>query len=297
MVQAKLRHQSQFHRAQIVRAQRYIRRNLNQPLTLNGIAREAGSSPYHFARLFLAYNGETPFDFLRRIRMATALRMLEQDPACAVTEIALAVGYETPSAFNKAFKKILCISPRDFRKLGKDSRYGVIYRLIQQRVRKEITMNLTKGFEIITRSITHYIFLERRGPFAEVAPSTWDQMFPLLANQVAQKDIVEFLGLSGIDRSTMGEEGMIYQAGVAVANPPTSPLQGLQYRKVESGKYARFLLVGPYAHIAPAFDEVFKTLAEKNVELREEFCVENYLNDPRVTPEDQLKTELLIPAA
>ena len=158
-------------------------------------------------------------------------------------------------------------------------------------------MNLTKGFEIVTRPTTHYIFLERRGPFAEVAPSTWDQMLPLLANQIAQKDIVEFLGLSGIDRSTMGEEGMIYQAGVAVGNPPTSPLKGLQYRKVESGKYARFLLVGPYAHIAPAFDEVFKTLAEKNVELREEFCVENYLNDPKVTPEDQLKTELLIPAA
>lgn len=297
MVQRKLRHQSQFHRAQIVRAQRYIRLNLNQPLALNGIAREAGSSPYHFARLFLAYTGETPFDFLRRIRMATALRMLEEDPECAVTEIALAVGYETPSAFNKAFKKILCISPRDFRKLGKDSQYGVIYRLIQQRVRKEITMNLTKGFEVVTRPTTHYIFLERRGPFAEVAPSTWDQMFPLLANQIAQKDIVEFLGLSGIDRSTMGEEGMIYQAGVAVGNPPTSPLKGLQYRKVESGKYARFLLVGPYAHIAPAFDEVFKTLAEKNVELREEFCVENYLNDPKVTPEDQLKTELLIPTA
>jgi hypothetical protein len=33
------------------------------------------------------------------------------------------------------------------------------------------------------------------------------------------------------------------------------------------------------------------------VELREEFLVENYLNDPKVTPEDQLKTQLLIPAS
>src|SRR5215469_17244555 len=113
MVQRKLRHQSQFHRSQIGRAQRYIRHNLYEPLTLYEIAREAGSSSYHFARLFLAYTGETPFDFLRRIRMTQALRMLHEDAECAVTEIALGVGYETPSAFNKVFKKLLQMSPRD----------------------------------------------------------------------------------------------------------------------------------------------------------------------------------------
>jgi AraC family transcriptional regulator len=296
MVRRKLRHQSQFHRSQIGRAQRYIRLNLGEPLSLHQIAREARSSSYHFARLFLAYAGETPFDFLRRIRMTAALRMLQEDPDGAVTEIALSVGYETPSAFNKVFKKILRMSPRDFRKLGKEQQYEVIYRLSKQRVRKEITMNLTKSFEIVTRPTTHYVFLEKRGPFAEVAPPTWEEMFPLMSSQIPQQEIKEFLGLSGLDRRKMGEDAMIYQAGVAVAHPPKSGINVLQYRKIESGKYARFLLTGPYAHIAPAFDEVFKTLAEKKVALREEYCIENYLNDPKVTPEDQLKTEILIPA-
>jgi AraC family transcriptional regulator len=296
-VPAKLRHQTQFHRSQIGRAQRYMRRNLYEPLTLDRIAREAGSSSYHFARLFLAYTGETLFDFLRRIRITTALRMLHQDPECAVTEIALGVGYETPSAFNKVFKKLLEMSPRDFRNLGKDLQYEVIYRLSKQRTRKEITMNLTKHFEIVTRPTTHYVFLEKHGPFAEVAPPAWDQMHPLVATQVPQDEIVEFLGLSGIDRRKMGEDSMIYQAGVAVSRPPKAQMKGLEYRKIEGGKYARFLLVGPYAHIAPAFDQVFKTLAENQVQLREEYCIENYLNDPKLTPEDQLKTEILVPAA
>ena len=274
-----------------------MRRNLYEPLTLDRIAREAGSSSYHFARLFLAYTGETLFDFLRRIRITTALRMLHQDPECAVTEIALGVGYETPSAFNKVFKKLLEMSPRDFRNLGKDLQYEVIYRLSKQRTRKEITMNLTKDFEIVTRPTTHYVFLEKHGPFAEVAPPAWDEMHALVATQVPQDEIVEFLGLSGIDRRKMGEDSMIYQAGVAVSRPPKAQMKGLEYRKIEGGKYARFLLVGPYAHIAPAFDQVFKTLAENQVQLREEYCIENYLNDPKVTPEDQLKTEILVPAA
>jgi AraC family transcriptional regulator len=297
MVKPKVRHQSQFHRSQIGRAQRFIRLNLDEPLTLHRIAREAGASSYHFIRLFLAYTGETPFDFLRRIRMATALRMLQEDPQGPVTEIALSVGYETPSAFNKVFKKTLHLSPREFRNLGKEKQYDTIYLLSKPKVQKEIKMNLTSNPEIVTRPATHYVFLQRQGPFSEVAPPAWDAMFPILRSQIEEKDIVEFLGLSGIDRAKLGEDAMIYQAGVALKHAPTSPLKGLQYRKIESGVYARFLLIGPYSQIWSAFDQVFKTMAEKKISLREEFCIENYLNDPKETPEDQLQTEILIPAA
>ena len=88
---------------------------------------------------------------------------------------------------------------------------------------------------------------------------------------------------------------MIYQAGVALASEPGKLPDGMRHRAIKSGKYARFLLTGPYSHIWMAFDRIFKTLADKKVELRPEFCIESYLNDPRVTPEDQLKTDLLVP--
>lgn len=297
MAKRKLQHQSLFHRSQIGRAKRYIRLHLDEPLTLLNIAREAGSSSYHFARLFLAYTGETPFDFLRRIRLSTALRLLQEDPEGAVTEIALGVGYETPSAFNKVFKKILDLNPSEFRNLGKEKQADLIYLLSKPKIQKEIDMNLTPNFEIITRPTTHYIFLERRGPFSEVAPPAWGEFFPLLNGQVDDAAIVEHLGLSGMDHKGKGEDAMIYEAGVAVRTAPAQSPKGLQYRKIEAGKYARFVLTGPYAHIWPAFDYIFKTLAEKGVELRKEFCIENYLNDPKITPEDQLVTELLVPAA
>ncbi len=90
---------------------------------------------------------------------------------------------------------------------------------------------------------------------------------------------------------------MIYQAGVGCAEAPQKLPDGLQHRAIKSGKYARFLLTGPYSHIWPAFDRMFKTLADANVQLRPEFCIENYLNDPRFTPEEKLLTELLVPIA
>lgn len=292
----KKAHQNQFHRSQIGRAQRYIRLHLAERMSLSRIAREAGSSSYHFDRLFQAYVGETPFEFLRRMRLVTALRMFQEDADVSITEIALSIGYETSAAFNKSFRKTLAMTPGDFRNLGKERQDQVIYDLSRPRLLKEVAMNLSAGFEQVTRPLTHYVFLEKHGPFAEVAPPLWNDLMPLLG-KFDQQQVREYLGLSGIDKSKTGEDTMIYQAGVALAQEPDKLLGGLHYRAIKTGKYARFLLTGPYSHIWMAFDRIFKTLSEKRVSLRPEFCIENYLNDPRVTPEDQLQTELLVPIA
>ena len=289
----------QFHRSQIGRAQRYIRLHMNQPLTLHEIAREAAASPFHFVRIFLAYTGETPFDFLRRVRLITAVGMLQKDPAGSITEIALRVGYETPSAFNKVFKKRFDLSPREFRNLGKEKQYDLIYSLTRSSQEEEMnmTLNLSTKHEVVSRPAFHYVYLQKTGPFAEVAPPTWEEFSRLLSNQIPQDQIRAVLGLSGIDRDKKGEGAMIYQAGFGVAAKPTSIPKGLEYKEIEAGKYARFLLTGPYSHISPAFSQVFRALSENSVPLREDYCVENYLNDPRNTPEDQLQTEILIPVA
>ena len=292
----KKAHQSQFHRSQIGRAQRHMRLHLAEPMTLSHIAREAGSSSYHFARLFQAYTGETPFEFLRRLRLITALRMLEEDSGASITEIALCVGYDTSAAFNKSFRKTLDMNPSDFRKLGKEPQHEVIYDLSRPRFKEEITMNLSLEFETVTRPLTHYVFLETQGPFPEVAPPLWEKLLPFVP-RLDQQQILEYLGLSGIDKTKVGEETMIYQAGIVVPAEPRRLPDGLRHRAVKSGKYARFVLKGPYTQIWMAFDQIFRTLAEAKVELRPEFCIENYVNDPRVTPEDQLRTELLVPIA
>ena len=292
----KKAHQSQFHRSQIGRAQRYIRLHMAEPLTLARIAREAGSSSYHFARLFQAYIGETPFEFIRRIRLATALRMFQEDPDASVTEIALNIGYVTSAAFNKTVRKTLDLTPSGFRKLGKENQDALIYALSQPRHLKEVQVNLTSEFETVARPLTHYVFLEKRGPFAEVAPPLWNDLMPLIRH-INPQEVREFLGVSGIDKTRPGEDAMIYQAGLALARKPETLQAGLQHRAIPSGRYARFLLIGPYSQIWTAFDRIFKTLAERSVTLRPEFCIENYLNDPRNTPEDQLQTELLVPIA
>ncbi|GGH08080.1 GyrI-like domain-containing protein [Silvibacterium dinghuense] len=157
-------------------------------------------------------------------------------------------------------------------------------------------MNLTPEFEAVSRPATHFVFLEARGPFAETAAPLWKALPPLLPG-IEPPAILEFLGLSGMDKEKSGDEAMIYQAGVSLTMEPTGLPGAMKYRLVPAGRYARFVLTGSYTQIGQAFDFAFKTLGEKQTALRPEFCVENYLNDPRTTPEAELKTELLIPIA
>jgi len=44
-----------------------------------------------------------------------------------------------------------------------------------------------------------------------------------------------------------------------------------------------------------ASGRVFEMVEEKKIQMRDDFCIENYANDPRTTPEEQLITEILIP--
>jgi DNA gyrase inhibitor GyrI len=88
----------------------------------------------------------------------------------------------------------------------------------------------------------------------------------------------------------------IYRAGVAVAVKPADLPKGLAYENFKGGKYARFVLTGSYGDLPEACGYVFNDyIPGKKVKMREDWCIENYTNDPRVTPEAQLVTQILIP--
>jgi DNA gyrase inhibitor GyrI len=87
----------------------------------------------------------------------------------------------------------------------------------------------------------------------------------------------------------------IYRAGVALAAAPKDLPEGLSYEKFKGGKYSRFVLTGPYSNLPQACGRVFQIVADTQISLRDDFGIENYVTDPRTTPEEQLVTEILVP--
>jgi AraC-like DNA-binding protein len=81
--------------------------------TLAELAGRAGLSRSIFAQRFRERVGETPIDYLTQWRMMLARDRLEGGRETLET-IANAVGYESESAFNTAFKRVIGCSPRRY---------------------------------------------------------------------------------------------------------------------------------------------------------------------------------------
>ena len=90
-------------------------------------------------------------------------------------------------------------------------------------------------------------------------------------------------------------EKQIYRAGVSVAAEPKDLPSGVKYEKFKGGKYSRFILTGSYMQLPDASGRAFHLVHEKKIPLRDDYNIENYVNDPRTTSEDQLITEIMFP--
>jgi AraC-like DNA-binding protein len=73
-------------------------------------------SPYHFHRLFREVFHETPNQYLQRRRLTRARRLLASTDQ-SVTEICLAVGFESMTSFSALFRRTFGHSPREYRSL------------------------------------------------------------------------------------------------------------------------------------------------------------------------------------
>ncbi|HUB50763.1 MAG TPA: GyrI-like domain-containing protein, partial [Terracidiphilus sp.] len=89
----------------------------------------------------------------------------------------------------------------------------------------------------------------------------------------------------------------VYRAGYVLAARPASVPEGLTYEEIAGGKFVRFVLTGPYSQLGEATGKAFQIVAEKQVPLRDGFNIENYLTDPRTTPQEESITEILFPSA
>ncbi len=151
-------------------------------------------------------------------------------------------------------------------------------------------LQLTNKPEIVTWPETHYAYLEKIGPFEDTAQPAWKEMQQLIPAISEHNKITGYTSFYKM-------EAKIYRAGVSLSDEPKILPDGMKYLKFNGGKYSRFVLTGPYSNLPEASGRVFKMVAGQKIQMRDDFCIENYVNDPRTTPEAQLITQILIPTA
>jgi AraC family transcriptional regulator len=93
----------------------YIMENLGGSLTLEQMAAIVHLSPYHFARQFKASTGLPPHQYVIARRVERAQHLLRTDGEIGLTEVAFRVGFSDQSKFSFHFKRIVGVTPGQFR--------------------------------------------------------------------------------------------------------------------------------------------------------------------------------------
>lgn len=94
----------------------YIEANLDRQFTLEELARTANFSKFHFNRIFKALVGETPFEFILRLRLEKAASLMVVSLRESITEIAFRCGFSDISIFSRNFKSRFGISASQYRR-------------------------------------------------------------------------------------------------------------------------------------------------------------------------------------
>jgi AraC-like DNA-binding protein len=101
----------------VQRAREAIRELLNNNVNVADIARILEVSREHLTRIFHQQMGLSPYQYIVREKMLLACRLLKQTDL-SVKEIGWRFGFETPAHFSRSFKRIIRLSPSEFREIG-----------------------------------------------------------------------------------------------------------------------------------------------------------------------------------
>ena len=92
----------------------YAFKNFEQDISLNEIARLIHMTPQAFCRYFRQHTNKTFFEFLIELRIEHACQMIAQNPELPMKSVAVLSGFGSISNFNRQFKKLKKVPPKDY---------------------------------------------------------------------------------------------------------------------------------------------------------------------------------------
>jgi AraC family transcriptional regulator len=99
-------------------AREFLQEHFTESLSLNEVAAAAGVHPAHLARVFRQQYRCTVGDYVRQRRIEFACRALATSNT-PLGEIALAAGFSDQSHFSRIFRRVMGLTPAEFRRISR----------------------------------------------------------------------------------------------------------------------------------------------------------------------------------
>lgn len=264
----------------------YIDANLSEKHELDKLAELAYLSKFHFHRIMKAHLDETLGNYINRIRLETAMKLLRYSEQ-PVKEIAYQIGYETVSAFSKSFRKMFGVSPTSIRKEN-----DITIENANPVMKKKFQLHET----IRKISDIPIIFQRSNGKTGDsTTVDNWESLFTKAQEHQVLNFQSKFYGINWDDPAITANEKVRYDACISI-EPNSELSDAFSTKAISGGKYLCFLYKGDYQNLGLVYNQIFKEcIIKMNYELREEPIFEQYINNKETTAKEDLLTEIFIP--
>ena len=252
-------------------------------VTIDELIAYSGFSYYHFHRLFAAYTGETLARYIKRMRLEKAARHLNYDER-PVTEVAAMSGFNTPSAFNKAFRSFFGCSPRDFKSAH-------IQRQRPAAIPPQRFETLAPVAVYALRHVGAYgNALSAYAQLMQFITAQTDKYVEYLAQQQAYIYAVAY------DDPNVTSVNKLRADVCISAIEELTLAHGIEHKYIAGGKYGIFIHQGAYGKLYETFEGIYQWLLQSDMRLRDAPNYEKYLiADPQNRSLDALTIEIHIP--
>ena len=282
-----------YYRARIQEALEFIDSQLSEKIVASDVAQAASFSEYHFHRLFHAFMGESIHQYVRSRRLEKAAQLLDADPTIRILDLAIEVGFETHSAFSRAFKQLYGVSPTKFDK----SEYSPIRHRSSENNQSGGTGE-SAGFTPEIRDMPPLYFSYRiaKGTlsgrfFSDPSP---EQQFEFILRH-ADENLIGFVSAFPASPQSLNDlSAQVWYGGLFTkVMPKLLEEHSFQF---EGGKWAVFRYIGAYDYLHQAWSQIYRGwLPASGYALRDTLPFESYFNDPQVVSPEELLTEIWLP--
>ncbi|MBA2654945.1 MAG: effector binding domain-containing protein [Gammaproteobacteria bacterium] len=234
----------------------FIEANLDKTFSLSSVSKHAFSSLSHFHRIFYFMTGLTIKNYIRRRRLSNAgIQLLTTKRS--IIDISFEAQFDSPESFNKAFKKMFHLSPREFRK--KRPEFQIMNKLeLQYNIHPKQPENILLDFVYLPSQIIGGV---KTRTTLENGQQTYD--IPIFFEKVIQDKLLLYMPnvidnkkLFGIYSDMSDEEEFDYTVGLLVENTPAVK-EKYVYHILPATEYARFSVQGNARELENAWRYIY----------------------------------------
>ncbi|MFH6955314.1 GyrI-like domain-containing protein [Pseudoalteromonas sp. XMcav1-K] len=263
----------------------YIYEHVDGELDVNALADVACMSNYHFHRIYREFAGETINVTVRRMRLLKAAALLLRSNLTQ-QQIAKQVGYGSVEAFNRAFSKHYGETPHQYRITRVEERVTLLY----PKSNKEYT--IMYQVEQHTVPAMSLIGVEHKGDYMKIG-----QAFEKLSVMASKLGLINentrFFGIYYDDPKTVEQGKLSAKACISVDVTQLPEEHQFELLNIPSSQAVSLLFEGDYPELEKPYDWLFgEYLPQSNFQLKDFPPFEEYLNDAKNTPPQQLLTRI-----